>query len=39
MAGQRGRDVLVSFSDGEMPEGFLVVTGIRAKTISFFRCQ
>lgn len=34
MAGQRGRDVLISIGDGEAPEGFLVVAGIRARTIS-----
>ncbi len=34
MAGQRGRDVLISIGDGEAPEAFLVVAGIRAKTIS-----
>jgi hypothetical protein len=34
MAGQRGCDLLISISDGEALEGFLVVAGIRAKTIS-----
>ena len=34
MAGQRGRDVLISIGDGEAPEAFFVVAGIRAKTIS-----
>ena len=34
MAGQRGRDVLISIGDGETPEEFFVVAGIRAKTIS-----
>lgn len=34
MAGQRGRDVLISIGDGEAPEEFFVVAGIRAKTIS-----
>lgn len=34
MAGQRGRDVLISIGDGETPEAFFVVAGIRAKTIS-----
>ncbi len=34
MAGQRGRDVLISIGDGDEPEGFVVVAGIRAKTIS-----
>ncbi|OYX48700.1 MAG: phage major tail protein, TP901-1 family [Alphaproteobacteria bacterium 32-64-14] len=34
MAGQRGRDVLISIGDGSDPEGFVVVAGIRAKTIS-----
>ena len=34
MAGQRGRDVLISIGDGDTPEGFFVVAGIRARTIS-----
>jgi TP901-1 family phage major tail protein len=34
MAGQRGRDVLISIGDGEDPESFVLVAGIRAKTIS-----
>lgn len=34
MAGQRGRDVLISIGDGGEPEAFVVVAGIRAKTIS-----
>lgn len=34
MAGQRGRDVLISIGDGEDPETFLGVAGIRTKTIS-----
>jgi predicted secreted protein len=34
MAGQRGRDVLISIGDGGDPEGFTVVAGVRAKTIS-----
>lgn len=34
MAGQRGRDVLISIGDGEEPEGFFAVAGIRARTIS-----
>lgn len=34
MAGQRGRDVLISIGDGETPQAFFVVAGIRAKTIS-----
>ena len=34
MAGQRGRDVTISIGDGETPESFVLVAGIRAKTIS-----
>jgi TP901-1 family phage major tail protein len=34
MAGQRGRDVLIGIGDGEEPEAFFVVAGIRAKTIA-----
>jgi TP901-1 family phage major tail protein len=34
MAGQRGRDVLISIGDGEEDEAFFIVAGIRAKTIS-----
>ena len=34
MAGQRGRDVLISIGDGGEPEAFAVVAGIRARTIS-----
>lgn len=34
MAGQRGRDVLISIGDGDEPESFVPVAGIRAKTIS-----
>lgn len=34
MAGQRGRDVLISIGDGDEPESFFSVAGIRAKTIS-----
>lgn len=34
MAGQRGRDVLISIGDDETPDAFFVVAGIRAKTIS-----
>lgn len=34
MAGQRGRDVLIVTSVGETPEEFLVVAGIRAKTVT-----
>lgn len=34
MAGQRGRDVLISIGDGEDPEGFVPVAGIRARTIA-----
>ncbi len=34
MAGQRGRDVLISIGDGDVPETFVPVAGIRAKTIS-----
>ena len=31
MAGQRGRDVLISIGDGDEPEAFFVVAGIRAR--------
>lgn len=34
MSGQKGRDVLIKISDGEDPEGFVTIAGIRAKTIS-----
>jgi TP901-1 family phage major tail protein len=34
MAGQKGRDVLIKIGDGETPEAFVTVAGIRAKTIS-----
>lgn len=34
MAGQRGRDVLISIGDGDEPESFFSVAGIRATTIS-----
>ncbi|MDZ4759639.1 MAG: phage major tail protein, TP901-1 family [Alphaproteobacteria bacterium] len=34
MAGQRGRDVLIQIGDGQAPEAFATVAGIRAKTIA-----
>jgi len=34
MGGQRGRDVLIRIGDGEEPESFVTVAGIRARTIS-----
>lgn len=34
MSGQKGRDVLIKIGDGETPETFVTVAGIRAKTIS-----
>lgn len=34
MAGQQGRNVLISIGDGEDAEAFLQVAGIRARTIS-----
>lgn len=34
MAGQRGRDVLVSIGDGVEPETFVLVAGIRSRLIS-----
>ena len=34
MSGQKGRDVLIKIGDGEEPEAFTTVAGIRAKTIS-----
>jgi len=34
MAGQKGRDVLIKIGDGDDPEVFTTIAGIRAKTIS-----
>lgn len=34
MSGQKGRDVLIKIGDGDDPEVFTTVAGIRAKTIS-----
>jgi TP901-1 family phage major tail protein len=34
MSGQKGRDVLIKIGDGETPEAFVTIAGIRAKTIS-----
>lgn len=34
MSGQKGRDVLIKIGDGEDPEAFVTIAGIRAKTIS-----
>ncbi|HEX5005814.1 MAG TPA: phage tail tube protein, partial [Hyphomonadaceae bacterium] len=34
MAGQRGRDVLIKVSNGDEPEEFNVVAGIRARRIA-----
>ncbi len=34
MAGQKGRDVLIKIGNGEAPEAFTIIAGIRAKTIS-----
>lgn len=34
MAGQKGRDVLIKIGDGDTPEAFTTIAGIRAKTIS-----
>lgn len=34
MAGQPGRDVLISIGDGDEPETFALVAGIRARSIS-----
>ncbi len=34
MSGQKGRDVLIKIGDGEDPESFTTIAGIRAKTIS-----
>ncbi len=34
MAGQKGRDMLVRIGDGGAPETFVVVAGLRAKTIA-----
>lgn len=35
MAGQRGRDRLIEIGDGNSPEVFANVAGIRARTIAF----
>ena len=34
MAGHQGRNVRISIGDGEAPEAFVLVAGIRARTIS-----
>lgn len=34
MAGQKGRDILVSISDGEAPETFVTIAGVRTRTIA-----
>jgi len=34
MSGQKGRDVLIKIGNGDDPEAFVTVAGIRAKTIS-----
>jgi len=34
MAGQRGRDVLISIGDGDEPGAFVLVAGMRARTIN-----
>ena len=34
MAAQRGKDILLKICDGEDPEGFVTVAGLRARTIS-----
>lgn len=34
MSGQKGRDVLIKIGDGEDPESFVTIAGVRAKTIS-----
>lgn len=34
MAAQRGKDILLKIGDGESPEGFTTVAGLRARTIS-----
>ena len=34
MAAQRGKDILLKIGDGEDPEGFTTVAGLRARTIS-----
>ena len=34
MSGQKGRDVLIKIGDGDDPEAFVTIAGIRAKTIS-----
>jgi TP901-1 family phage major tail protein len=34
MTAQRGKDILLKIGDGEEPEGFVTVAGLRARTIS-----
>ncbi len=34
MTAQRGKDILLKVGDGEEPEGFVSVAGLRARTIS-----
>ncbi|MES2034497.1 MAG: phage major tail protein, TP901-1 family [Pseudomonadota bacterium] len=34
MAAQRGKDILLKIGDGEDPQGFVTVAGLRARTIS-----
>lgn len=34
MAGQKGRDILLKIGDGDDPETFATIAGIRAKTIA-----
>lgn len=34
MAGQQGRNVMISIGDGGEPEAFVLVAGVRARTIS-----
>lgn len=34
MVGQQGRDVLISIGDDEAPEAFVLIAGIRARTIN-----
>jgi TP901-1 family phage major tail protein len=34
MSAQRGKDILLKIGDGEDPEGFVTVAGLRARTLS-----
>ena len=34
MSAQRGKDMLLKIGDGEAPEGFVIVAGLKARTIA-----